>query len=179
MSVHIDHLPAPLPEHLYHHADRLGAGIDVDFFERLQHLACLALAEDYFRSRDLEFVSFPAHGLDQDCQVQLAPPGDQECIGAVGFGNPQSDILAQLFKQALAQLARSAPATFPAGHRRGIDPKGHAHRRFFDPDRFQGNRVLRIGQRLTDGNALQSGQCHNLTRFSLLDFDALQALVDV
>jgi hypothetical protein len=74
--------------------------------------------------------------------VQLTAPGDQEGIGAVRVSYTQSYVAAQLLVQALADLARGAPASLPACKGRGVHPKGHAHGRLFHLDDRQGLRVL-------------------------------------
>ncbi len=166
-------LTSPPPRH------RFGAGLDMDFFKGFQGLAVLTLAEDHFRARDLEFIAFPAHGFDQDRQVQLAAAGDQESIGALGFGHSQGDIVAQLFEQALAQLARGAPVAFPACKGEVLTPKVIRTVGSSTLIGRQGNRVFRVGQGFADGDALQPGQGNNFARFSLLDFNPLQPLVNI
>ncbi len=66
--------------------------VDGDRLVRLHHPAVLFLHDDP-GSRDGHLVAFPAHGLDQDRQVQLAAAGDLEPIRIIGLRHRQRDVV--------------------------------------------------------------------------------------
>ena len=57
------------------------------------------------RGRDLQLITFAAHGLDQDGQVHLTTAHDAEGIGGGRILHLQSNVLQQLFLQAVTDLA--------------------------------------------------------------------------
>ena len=103
--MHVQHLAATGAQHLYHYTDRLRVGFDMHFFKRLEGFAVFGLLEDHLRARDLELIAFPAHGFNQDRQVQLTATGNHEGVGAIRLSHPQCHVLAQFVEQALTQLA--------------------------------------------------------------------------
>ena len=112
--LHVHHPAAPRPEHFHHRADSLIAGLDVDLFERLEQRAVISPMENDFRPRDLEFIAFTPHRFDQDAQVQLTAPRNEEVFSGFGLLHPQGNIGSQLLEQALAQAAGASPLPFPA-----------------------------------------------------------------
>jgi len=65
--LHVDHLTVAFAKHLHYNTYCFRGGIDVDFLERLQGFTVFALLENYLWARNLEFISFTAHGFDQNC----------------------------------------------------------------------------------------------------------------
>jgi len=100
------------------------------------------------RGRDnRELVAFAAHVLEQDGEMQLPPPRDDEGVG-IGGVSPQGDVALGLALEPLAQLpAGDEPALAP-GERRGVDEKVHGQRRLVDLERGSGR-----GAR--DGNSVE------------------------
>ena len=84
LSVFLHHVRhgAPAGGHgLGDDADIVLGGFDHQVLDRLMHHA-VDLARDDLRARHLELEALAAHRLDQDRQVQLAPPGDEQIVGA-------------------------------------------------------------------------------------------------
>ena len=177
--MHLLHFAAALAQHLHHRAGGGLAALHVHFFERLQRAAFVVFFQNDLGPPHLEFVTFAAHSFDQDGQVQLAAPGNHEGVGAVGLFDAQREIAAQLVEQPLAQFAAGAPFAFAPRERRSIDPKGDAHRRLFHVNDRQRHWVLRVRQRLADGDIFQARDSDDITCTRLRHLDALQAFLNV
>ena len=82
----------------------LGGNVDDNVLHGLVGLAVDDLGQNV-RGRDLQLVAFTAHGLDQDGQVHLTTAHDAEGIGGGRILHLQSNVLQQLFLQAVTDLA--------------------------------------------------------------------------
>jgi hypothetical protein len=176
---HVRHLPASSTEHLDDGAHVSLGDLDVDFFDGFEQFTGLALPVDDLRLGHLKLVSLAAHGLDEDGEVQLAAPGDEERVGGLGILHAQRDVVFELSVQPLADLAGGAPRPLAARERRGVHPERHPHRRRFHVDAGESDRVLRVRERLADQDLVQPGHASDLAGLHLFDLDALQALEDV
>ena len=65
------------------------------------------LAGDHGGLGDHQLVAFPAHGLDDDGELEFAAAGDLKGVGLVGVGYAQADVLFLLVEEPLAELPRS------------------------------------------------------------------------
>jgi hypothetical protein len=134
--------------------------VDDDFFDRLEHLAVLALLHDDARAGYGKLEAFAAHGLDEDGELQFATAGDVERVLAFGFLDLQRDVAFGFLEQAIADDAARDLVAFGAGKRAVIDDEGHGDGRRIDRlclQRFIDGRVAeRIGDRALrkagDGN---------------------------
>ena len=101
----------------------LGGHIDDDMLHRLIGLAVDDLSQNV-RGRDLQLITFTAHGLDQDGQVHLAAAAYAERVRGVGLVDAQGNVLQQLAEQALAQVARGDELALRAGEvKKMYDPE--------------------------------------------------------
>ena len=129
---------------------------------------------DDFGLADHELVTFAAHHFDQDRKLQLAAAGNLEDVGAVGFFHAQRDVREELFREALAQVARGDVLAVFAGEGRGVDHEAHCNGRLVDGDGRQRFRVKRIGDGFTDGDAFDTGNSDDVAEFGLGDIDTLE-----
>ena len=104
----------------------LGGDVDDDVLHRLVGLAVDDLGQNV-RGRDLQLITFAAHGLDQDGQVHLATAHDTEGIGGGGILHLQGDVLQQFLLQTVADLAAGDELALTAGQRAVVDGEGHLH----------------------------------------------------
>src|SRR5690606_8884202 len=112
--------------------------------------------DDHLGLPDLQFIAFPAHGLDQDRKVQYPPAEDHELIGTVRRLHPEGQILFQLPLQTFLDV--------PGGHKLSIlsekgtviDGEEHAHGRLINGNGLQLLRILKIGHGVPDLKALHA-----------------------
>src|SRR4051794_30844494 len=92
------------PDEVADGANELFRGVDDELLNRLVALA-VDLTSDDFWPRNLKFVAFATHGLDQDREVQLTTTGDGEDIRLLSRLHPQGEIRFQLAIEPFLQLA--------------------------------------------------------------------------
>ena len=89
-------------------------------FVRLQRDPVL-FPENHLGLRDLQFIAFAPHGLDEDRQVQLSAAGHQKRVRGIRFIDAQRDIGLQFFIEAIAKMARGEVFAFATGKGARID----------------------------------------------------------
>ena len=114
------------------------------------------------RGRDLQLVAFTAHGLDQDGQVHLTTAHDAEGIGGGGILHLQSNVLQQLFLQAVTDLAAGDVLALTAGQGAVVDGEGHFHGGVVDLHEGQRLNLRGSTQRVADGDIGQAGECNDI-----------------
>ena len=87
---------------------------------------------------DRELEALPAHGLDQDRQLQLAAALHLPGVGALGRADPQRDVADQLGVEAALDQAGGELRAVGAGQRRGVDADGHGQAGLVDGDGREG-----------------------------------------
>ena len=134
------------------------AFVDVDGqrFERLVHHAVDGLGEHAGFAHG-ELVTFAAHVLDEDGEVQFAAARDAEHVGVGGFVDAQRDVALELAHQALADLAAGDELAFLAGERRGVHLEVHDERGLVDGDRRQRVGLVDVADRVADVHVLDAG----------------------
>ena len=146
---------------------------------RLVQLA-VDLAGDHLRLADGQLVALAAHLLDQDRQRQLAAALHLPGVGALGREHAERDVADELGVEPVLDQAGSDLVALPAladeGGRVGAD--GHRDRGLVDVDQRERDRVLRVGERLADGDLGDAGDGDDVTRARGLAGLALEALGD-
>ncbi len=143
-------------------------------FQRLMQLTVDLFGQN-LRLADLQFITFAAHHLDEDGELQFAAAHDFKRIGATGFFDANGDVGQQLFIETVAQIARSDILAFPARKRRVVDGEGHRDRRLIDLNLRQRHGGFGAGDRFPDGDAFDAGDGENVARLADGFIDALQA----
>ncbi len=177
-DLHVSHVRAPTAQgfddgpligriHLDHHLLNGLEQVTIDFFD------------DHLGRRDFQFVTFPAHGLDQDREMQLPPPRHREAFASVRFLDFDPHIHHGLMSQAFPNVTggEESPAILP-GQGAGVMGKVHRDGRFINVDRREGRGMLRGGNRFADPNLFDAGQGDNVAGLRLSAFHAAESLVD-
>src|SRR5205085_3906776 len=172
---HLRHLPFAPAQRFGHHTDELFWAINHHLLNRLVGHA-VTHARDHFRLRDLSFITFAPHHLDQDRQLQFAAPRNFELIGRVGRFNADRDVAQHFTIKALAQLSRRDVLAFAPGERRIVDAEDHRDGRLIHRDDWQGVWIIRARDRLADLDLFDASERDDLADASALDRLALQTL---
>src|SRR6185437_9784327 len=104
-GAHFHHLALALAHLLHHDARMLLVDVDHSLLDRLEDFAIVAAPEQHLRPRDAEFEALAAHGLDQDRELQFAPPRDHIGVGIGRLLHFQRDIALGFLEQAVADDA--------------------------------------------------------------------------
>ena len=144
-----------------------------EILDRFQRLAAGGPRDD-LRPRRLQLVPFPPHHLDQDRELQLAAPHHLLLVRRLGLFDANRHVADQLAREPFAQVARGDVLALPPGHRRGVDAEDYRHGRFVHVDRRDWPRAFGVGDRLSDGDALDAGQADDVARRRPIDLDAPQ-----
>ena len=144
--------------------------VDDDFLDRLQELARrLVLLENDARARHRELEALPAHGLDQDRELQFAAAGDGEGILVGRFLDLEGDVAVRLLEEPVADHPARHLVAFGAGERRIVDDEGHGDGRRIDRLRRQGDVVFERGEGVRHGALLEAGEGDDVARLADLD----------
>ena len=79
--------------------------IDEDFLHRLEKFAFFIMLVDNFRLADRKLISFTAHILDKDRQVELAPAGNLVGFGRISLFHAERDISVKLTEQPVPDMS--------------------------------------------------------------------------
>jgi len=173
-------LEASLPQcqQLRDHADVLLRHVDGEALDGLVHLA-VDLARDDHGLADGELEALAAHQLDEHRELQLPAPLHLPRVGSLGGEHPQRDVADDLLLEPSLDQPRGQPVAVLTGQRRRVDPDRHCEARLVDADHRQRARVVRIGERLADGDLRYAGDGDQLARARLRRVDAVKRLGDV
>ena len=69
------------------------------------HPLSVDLFDDYLGAGNRELISLPAHGLDEDGEVELAAAADHELIGGPGLFDAQPEVEVELSQKPGTQLS--------------------------------------------------------------------------
>ena len=175
-GAHLDHLGLALAHLLHDDAGVFLVDVDHNLLDRLLPLAGrFVLLQDDARTRYRQFKAFPAHGLDQDGELQFAAARDFHGILVGGFGHAQRDIALGLAQQAVADHAAGHLVAFGAGERRVVDDERHRYRRRIDRLRLQRRIDGRIAECIGDGALGEAGNGDDVAGFGLFQRRALNA----
>src|SRR5690606_40420238 len=90
---HLDHLAAPFGNFLDDHAAVLLVDVDDHLLDRLEPLACLRIGlVDDLRPRHRQLEALPAHGLNQNRELQLTTARHLERVLLLGLCHTDSDV---------------------------------------------------------------------------------------
>ena len=131
---------------------------------------------DHPGAADGDLVAIAAHVLDQDREVQLPAPRDEEHIGVPGLLDPQRHVRQQLFVEPLAQLTAGDVLAFLAGERRGVHLEVHGERRLVDLQARQAFGLVGVRDGRADREIVDAGDEHDVARDRLGLRHALEAL---
>ena len=132
---------------------------------------------DNLRLADGQLEAFAAHLLDEDGQRELATALDLPGVRALGGEHLDGDVTDQFLVQAVLDLAGGDLGALDlAGQRRGVDTDGHGDGRVVDRDQRQRLRVVDVGQGLTDGDVLDTGDGDDLAGAGGLGRDTVEGL---
>ena len=141
----------------FHDAALVGfVDVDGQRFEGLVHHAVDGLGEHAGFAHG-ELVTFAAHVLDEDGEMQFAAARNAEHVGVGGFFDAQRHVALELAHQALADLAAGDELAFLAGERRGVHLEAHDQRRLVHRDRRQRVRLVDVADRVADVHVLDAG----------------------
>ena len=175
---HLLHAALAGGQQLGDRAEVLLGGVDREALHRLVDLA-VDLLGDHLRLADGQLVALAAHLLHEDRQRQLAAALDLPRVGAVGREDLERDVADELGVQAVLDQAGGDLRALDLAHERGgVGADGHRDGRVVDVDQRQGDRVLRVGQGLADGDVGDAGDGDDVTGVGDLAGLALQALGD-
>src|SRR6185369_6365578 len=175
---HLRHLSFAPPERLGNHTDELIRTINHDRFDGLERLA-FNLPRDRLRLRHLHLVTFAAHHLDENRELQLTASGHLELIGRVSIFNSDRHVAENLLVEPFLELARRDVLSFTTSEWRVVDAEDHRDGGLVDGDRGQRLRVLGRSDRVADVDILDTGERDDLAKARALDRLSLQSFEDV
>ena len=147
--------------------------INDDFLIRLELLA-IFFVENNLRLRNLHFVTFTSHVLEQNRDVEFAATRDVGDVARIKiYLQPNVDL--EFALKPVAYLARRNELAFFAREGRIVDEKIERDGRLVDSDSREWCRVGRRCNRLADENIGQSRNHDNIARGDFLRLDFLQA----
>ena len=124
-GAHVDDLRLAGSQLFHNRAHILLGHLDHQQFHRLEGLAVFILLINDPRAADRKLKSLPAHGFNQDGQMQLTAARHLECVGCLGFAHPHTDVGFNLFKQTVPQVAGGHELSLTSGKRAVIDHENH------------------------------------------------------
>ena len=125
----------------------------------------------------MKFITFPAHGFNQNAQVQFTTARHLKGIRAFGVADLQCRIRLCFFIDAISQVTRCDELSFFTRERRVINGKDHRHCRFVDGNRRQSFRIGSRRDSFTDLNVFQARHQDNISRGSFGTFSLFNTLV--
>src|SRR5712691_8691991 len=161
VGLHVEQLAAAPAELFHDHALVRLLDVDREELERLAALAVHFLVDDA-RPRHRELVAFAAQVLEQDREMQLAAPANDEGVGIRGEFDAQRDVALGLALQPLAQLAAGDEFALAPGERRGVDQEIHRQRRLVHLERGERLRMLQVAERHADADFLDAVDEHDV-----------------
>src|SRR6185437_1909467 len=170
---HLHHLALARAEALDDGADEVLRDIDGEVLDGLHGFAVDDAGDD-LRPADHELVTFAAHHLDDDGELQLAAAEDFETVGGASVFDADGDVGEQLFVETLAQVAAGDGLPFAAGCRRVIDRELHGDGGLVDDDGRQRLGVLEIDDGFPDGDAADTGNGDDVADYRFGNIGALE-----
>src|SRR5208283_682935 len=171
---HFEHFAAAAADSFHDDADETLGNVNDEALDGL-HLFAVFGADDDFGFADHEFKTFPAHGFDEDGELEFAAAEDAEGFGRVGVFDADGDVGEQLFGEAVAKIARGEVIAFAAGKRAGVDAENHGERGLINDERLEGSGSFETGEGFADLNAFDAGDSDDVTGNDGVGFVALEA----
>lgn len=124
----------------------------------------------------------PPHGLNENGEVQLAPPRDLVAVGAIGLRDLEGDVPIKLLEEAVADHAGGQELALPSGERGFVDSKGHPDRGLLDGnggERRGGFHAAFIGNEgVPDRDVREAAKHDDLAGLGLVDLLLAQVVED-
>ena len=171
-------LQAALPAHQLL-GDDAGVGVatvDREMLDRLQAIAVLH-AKDHLWPADAQLEPFAAHRLDEDGELELAAPLDQQAVVTLDLFDFDGDVLQRLAVQAVANLAHLHDAAFLARKRGGVLGKAHRYRRLVHHEAGQGHGRVSSANGIADVDLVDPRQHRDVAGLRRLGAHQRHALV--
>ncbi len=173
---HVRHLAAARAEDLDDLAGELAGHVDDGLLDRLDLLAVLVRLDDDLRAADLELVAFSAHGLHEHREVQDASAGDLHAALVLGLDDVHRDVGLGLAQQALLDLAAADDLALLADERARGRREHDRHRRLFDVDRVEQDRLDAAREHVADVGVLDAHDRADVAGVDLCGLLAAHAL---
>ena len=174
--LHFHHVGFALIQLLNDDASVLVIHIDDDFLDGLQLLAGILIGLHHdLRTHHAKLEAFPAHCLDQDCQLEFAPARHGERLGLGRALDLESNIALSLFHKPVPDQPRGDFLALGSRERGIIHPEGHGQRRRVDWLRFDRLRHGRVNERVGNVRLGKAGERDNVARNANINRLALEA----
>ena len=173
---HIDQFALALSQLLDDIARKLFGDIDDALLDGLKPLSFFIIMIDDLCLADRKLISFAAHRLNKNGQVQLAAAGDLEGLGRISILDPQRNIRIKFSVEPVADMAAGDIFSVFAGQRRIVDVESHGDRGLGDLLERDGHRIIHRAQRIADMKIIDTGDSDDRSDAGLLHFDAAKAL---
>jgi hypothetical protein len=134
------------------------------------------LVDDHFGPRDLEFESFPAHGLDEDRELQLASTGDLDDFRRRRGADADRDVSENLAIESFLDLPGCDELSVPTRERRRVDSEGHPEHWFVDFEARERLWFGSIGDRIADLNLGEAGDNEEISGDAFFYVDSAEVL---
>ena len=169
VMIHVDDFAFAAGDRLQDIAEIFVRHIDVQIFDRLEHIAVVVALENDFGTRDHDFVAFAPHLLDQDRDLHFATGIDFKSAGDFGVVDLERDVAACFADQPLAHMAGGDKLSFASGEGRIVHQNPHPDRRRIDIDELKRRALFAIGQRLADVDFFEAGQTDDVAGAGVLE----------
>ena len=174
--MHIDKLAFPLAQLLDNISRVLVIHVDVSALHGLQLLAVLIVVIQNFCLADCELITFAAHILDKDGQMQLAASGYLETLSGISLLHTQADIRVQLAEQTVTQVTGGDIFTLFTGQRAVIYQEVHGNGRLGNLLERNGYRVFRRAQGIADMDVRNTGDSYDGTDSGFIHIYLIQTV---
>ena len=150
--------------------------VDRSLLDRLELVAVFVRLVHNLRTTDLELESFTTHGLHEDGQMKNASAGNANAGMVFRLLDAHGDIALPLAHQTLLQLARANDIAFTTDNRARGRFEHDSHRRLFDGNGLELDRVLTVGDDISDVSILNANDRDDIARLSLGNFGLSEIL---
>src|SRR5690554_1734531 len=113
--------------------------------------------EDNLRLPNLQFIAFSPHGFYQDGQVKNTTAINQEFILTISALDSQGEVFLHFLEKPVSQMTGCYEFPLPTKEWRVVDGEQHVHGWLIDVNPFDGLRVLKVCQGITDFKILDPG----------------------
>src|SRR5580704_5528348 len=173
--MHLRHLPTPRSKSFNDRANKVVGNIDGEVFHWFQYFAIDGFGDNLGPAYH-QLKAFTTHHLDEDGELQLSAAENLEAVWAPGLFDANGDVGEQFLIQALAQVAGGDILSFPSCHGRIVDRKLHGNGRLVDHNQRQRSRILKPGDRLSNCDAGNPRDGHDVADLGHLGVGTLQSI---
>ena len=130
----------------------------------------------HLRLADCELVSFTAHVLDKNGEMKLTTAGNLEALCCVCIFYTKADICVQFTVEAVTEVTGSDIFTFLPCKWAVVYKEVHGDGRLGDFLEWNGLRIVSCAECISDVNVCDTGDCHDRTDSSALNFNFVQTV---